>query len=332
MKQSITKQLLLMLLVLALCNGTSIAANKRFKLELFGGLALLNPADLNTLPQYDQAYEEYFSVTRYNYYHNRYGQFFTFTEDKQGELKQIEQAPALGARLKYRLSGNWWLSLGFKYMKKEEISGFNYMFIVHSIDPDAVVFDMTSTITRRNDPYSLEVKSYSPMLGIHYQLGEDRFINLEGFITAGPVFGSTSYFKERLYHEIDQYGYWYQRSSSTYMEGNGTGIAAEVGLQINVRIFKGFRFFVEGSYAYQRTGKISGKGSSQTAYADVFSEGYINSSTWEGDWIMLTSQLEQDWGDLFMPFPANWLTFDNPTYFKLDLSGLQLRAGLSITF
>lgn len=336
MKHSIIKPLtiiILIILTIFIVTIPAMAANtKRFKLEIFGGLAFLNPKDFNTLPQYDRAYTQFFSTTQYNYFHNQFGQFYTFTQDKQGELKEIKQAPVLGARLKYRLNKNLWLSLGFQTMKKEELSGFNNTYIVHSIDPDAVVFDITSTITRRNDPYSLEIKAYSPMLGIHFQVGDDRFINLEAYLSGGPLFGTATYFREQLYHESDQWGYWYQNSISNYMDGKGTGIAAEVGLQINIRVFKGFRFFIEGNYAYRRISKISGESSIQTTYEDAFAESYTTSNSWQGDWVMVTSQIDREWGGLYMPFPSNQYDIYNPTYFKLDLSGLQLKAGLAIKF
>jgi hypothetical protein len=333
MKQAI---LLFIVLCLALCLCTApldaAGEKKRFKIEVYGGLALLNPADLNALPQYDQDLETYFSTARYAYYDNLYGDFFTVSGEITGELKKIKLAMPMGFRFKYRLSRRWWVSLGFKRMSKQQNSSVTHQYQVHSVDPDGLIFDETYTITRANDPYAIDAEGYAPLLGFHFTLGGSLAFNVEGFIAGGPLFGSVGHSKERVYRDSEQQGYVYENRNTYAMDGKGTGIAVEAGVRVNVRLTRGVHLFLEGAYAYQRVNKISGGGSSETFFTDIHSSGYTISDSWEGEWQMLYPERDEDWGEWLSQFPSNLYALENADLFELDLSGFQLTAGISFTF
>jgi hypothetical protein len=302
---------------------------KKFQIEFYGGFSLLNPVDLNRRVEYDHSYEQFFTEDRYRYYHSLYGNYFTYSGQREGEFKKIKHALPMGIRIKYCLNSSISISFGFKYLSKEQNSRVTHRYDVRSVNPDAVYFYDEFSSTRENAPYTLSVSGYAPLVGIHYKVGRNRSINFEGYVTAGPLFAACRFARQRYYRLENSYGYWYEQSLTYEIEGKGTGIVLDAGVRVNIEVIKNIDLFIEGGYSYQRAGSISGPGRSETGYIDVNSSGYTESGSWEGTWAIISGSLDREWGVQPYRFPGSEYGTRGLSDFSLNLSGFQLRAGVS---
>jgi len=303
---------------------------KKFQIEVYGGFSLLNPVDLNRRAEYDHSYEQYFTEDRYSYYHSLYGNFVTYSGQREGEFKKIKHALPMGVRIKYCLNPSISVSFGFKYLSKEQNSQVTHRYDVRTVNPDALHFyDEFSSIIE-NAPYTLSVTGYAPLVGIHYKVGRNRLVNFESYVTAGPLFASCRFARQRYFRQSNAYGYWYERNLFYEIEGKGTGIALDAGVRVNIEVIKNIDLFVEGGYSYQRVGNISGPGRSETGYTDLNSVGYTESLSWEGTWAVVSSSFSNEWGELPYQFPSNEYGTQGLSDFSLNLSGFQLRVGVSL--
>jgi hypothetical protein len=309
--------------------GASQESGGRLQIEIFGGFSTLNPKDLNGRAEYDRLYEDFYTELRYGYYHNIYGNFVTYSGTVDGEFNEIKQALPVGLRLKYELSPALSVSLGFKYLSSRKDSQVTYQYDVRLVEPDAVQFYDEFTLFQENSPYSISVKAYVPMVGVHYRLGKIRFLNLEAFLAAGPMFASCEFMRRRYSSSLDSYEYLTEVDSSMEMIGKGTGLAVEAGLQLNLRLVKHVYLLIEGGYAYQLAWNIKGPGSAETTTRDSNMTGYTDSTAWDGQWTMDEGCLENEWGRFPYSYPTGQPGTGYRSDFNLNLSGAQVRLGLS---
>jgi len=309
--------------------GASQGDGKKLQVELFGGFCTLNPKDLNGRPEYDRLYEDFYTELRYSYYHDIYGNLVTYSGSVDGEFNEIKQALPVGLRLKYELTPALSVSLGFKYLSSRRDSQVTYQYDVRLVEPDAVQFFDEFTLLQENSPYSISAKAYVPMVGLHYRIGKIRFLNLEVFLAAGPMFARCEFMRRRYASSLDSYEYQTEADSSLEMTGKGTGLALEAGIQVNLKLAKNVYLLVEGGYAYQMAWSIAGPGSSETTTRDSNMEGYTDSASWDGQWTMDEGYLENEWGRFSYSYPTGQPGTGNRSDFNLNLSGAQVKLGLS---
>jgi hypothetical protein len=301
----------------------------KFQVELFGGFSTLTPKDLNGRMQYDRLYEDFYTELRYSYYRGIYGNFVSYSGRVDGEFNEIKRALPVGLRLKFKLNQALSVSLGFKYLSDKQDSQVAYEYDVRLVAPDAVQFYDEFTVFQENDPYSISVRAYVPMVGLHYRLGKIRFLNLEAYLAAGPLFARCEFRRHRYASSLDSYDFQTEVDSSLEMTGKGTGLALEAGLQVNVKLVKNVYLLVEGGYAYQMAWSITGPGSSETTTRDSNMAGYTDSASWDGPWTMVEGSLANEWGQYPYAYPTSQPRTGDAQEFRLDLSGAQVRLGLS---
>ncbi len=321
--------LLLGLILVAPAPGAAREDGNAFRIELFGGYSQLNLADLNRRVEYDQRYESYHTEERYAYYHAAFGNFVTYSGRMDGEFNRINGALPIGIRLRYDVNPTLAVSVGFKYLSSERESSVAHRYDIRITNPDGFQFYDAFSMTVDNDPYSLSVVAYIPMVGIHYKVGKIKAIDLEAYLAAGPVFARCDFMQQRLSTTVDAYEYTTEQSLSHEMEGKGMGLALDAGLQMNIRMFDRFHLLLEGGYALQNVWNISGPGSAETGYQDSNSIGFTESSAWEGPWAMVQGSLNREWGDFAYSYPTNQYGTEGLSDFRLDLSGFQIRMGIS---
>ena len=179
-------------------------------------------------------------------------------------------------------------------------------------------------------PFSLSAKGHGPLVGVHLLKTLSDFAGLEVFLAGGPLF------VEARYEQHQTYDWWfdagggetpvYQSDARRVEEGDGTGLALEVGGQLSFRIYKGWGLFLEAAYAYQKAG-LSGSGRETRDGA---------TESWEGDWQVRQDEIVTQWGSRSLEFPTAFPD-DGPDSgavrdFDLDLSGFQLRLGVLFRF
>jgi hypothetical protein len=301
----------------------------KLQIELYGGYSLLNPWDLNQRAGFDLIYDEFNTLWKYRYYHSLLGDNFTYSGQLEAEYKKIKNAIPLGLRIRYSMTPSLSVSIGFKYLSKREESRSGYHFDVRSLNPDDVFYYNEFSITKEISPYSLFVKAYIPMVGIHYKIKSNRFLNFEAYFTFGPVFAECGFAKQQHYRDSNSYGYWYEQDDSYDIKGKGTGAAVDTGIRMNINVVKNIDLFIECGYALQGAINISGPGSIESVFNEVNSSGYSESNSWEGTWAVIGYEFNRPWGYLYHGYPSNEYPAEDYMKFKLDLSGFQIRMGIS---
>jgi hypothetical protein len=296
----------------------------RFQVELYGGIIFLNPEDLNLFVSHDKSMQEFFYDSYFDYLVAA-DQIRSWTKNQGEERKEVRRSYPIGGRLKYFISETIALSLGFKYQTT-----------THSMDLDYQYFRNELSNERYNEsirysPYSLSAKAYIPTLGVHLLKKLNNSFVLEGFLCGGPMFADCRYFSDWSYEWVTEgQGYRYvtfNRTGVLEEEGSGTGISLDLGGRFSYPIVSSFEIFLEASYAYQVVKSISGPGREEM-------DG--RSATWDGRWGMKSEAVATAWGELETEFPTAYWPNDSEEDrirdFELDLSGFQLRLGLSFRF
>jgi hypothetical protein len=324
--------IIILLIFLFLLPGIGFAGSKdkKFRVELYGGLSALNPADLNARPGYTQAYEDFNYLDSYISDAARLGELFRFTYEMTGELKKIPNARQVGGRVTYNLSSGWGLSLGFRFLEQSRSSEVSYYYEAEGVRPDSVFLSADFERTREYGPYALSAKGYAPLLGVHYcwfgrSLGSR--VSMESYLEAGPLFASCR-FEERLRSRYeDSSGYWESRETFYAIEGSGVGVSIEAGIRINMKLYRAVGFFIEGGYTLQKVRDVSGQGIYERTYDDSNAEVNTTAVTWDGTWVMVPASF-----DTSIRYPASEYSEGQYEKFILDLSGFQARVGISWKF
>jgi hypothetical protein len=292
---------------------------KKFQIELYGGFSTMNPADLNLRAEGEEQDENFFYQDYYDYLKNY--NLISYSIISTGEFKNITNAIPYGFRLKYFLNRSIAISLGLKYLSRNQVSHISNQF---QLQYNIGEYREKSEYS----PFTLTAKALTPMLGVHFTKHISDFIALGGYLMGGPLWAECSYGFERHRERISGNSNLSFPSPDWSLEekGTGTGFTLEAGIQISKQMWKNIHLFLEGGYAYQVVKKLSGPGNE--TYGRV-------TSSWEGDWGIKEFNITRDWGSLDYPFPTNyWETAGEVKLrdFKLDLSGFQLRMGFSYRF
>jgi hypothetical protein len=292
---------------------------KSFGIEIFGGLSLIDPADLNMRPEMDLQYENLFRDNYYMYLVNT-GIYEQATKLDGGEFKSINKAMPLGLRLRYYLSESLALSIGFSYIWQTQSSEFTNHFLLSR-------GGQTYQEKYIYSPYTLTVRGYIPSIGLHFNRKINNSIGTEAGITVGPMFStcglSFDYHREwmtadgMLLHEYKFY--------SLKENGSGFGIALEANIRLDVRLFKFINPYIQVGYAYRKAEDFSGRG-----YRRDEGDTYW----WDDEWGMKVYQEYRSYGSIDTLIPSNEWTDYRPRArdFVLDLSGFQAVAGFLFRF
>lgn len=287
---------------------------KRFQIEITGGLASVNPSDLNLRADYDRQY-----LVRQKEY---YSYYFPAVEQGVGvsDFRKIKSTFPFGFRFKYRISRAFSLSLGFKYFSKSETSEANARF--HDMSTQSYSLDFSYS------PYTLSISGFAPLLGVHFLIKTMNFLDFELFLSGGPLFAKCRYLigDTRLYSRSNSV---YRAQETSYeIDGKSTGISLNTGARIYAGIIGNLKFFCEGGYSYQKAKNLQGQGKFiYYRYVDPSRKEIFGESDWEGFWGIKETQE-------YAPLPSNeWEKNDQRVSdFNLDLSGLFFHIGFSFDF
>jgi hypothetical protein len=297
---------------------------ERFQVELFGGFSTLNPADLNLRAQHDEEFIKFNYDDRYAF-EKEYGNIVSYTKEMEGKFVRIKHAMPPGFRLKYFLNQSIAISLGFEYISRNKSSDIRIQYTI----VDSILGQYIEE--REISPFTLSTEGYIPSIGIHYEKKITPSIGIEGFLTGGPLFANCSYFLDYRSTPIAGETPIIELAGWGELEekGKGTGVALNGGIRINVDLGRNFGVFLEGGYAFQVVNKLSGPGNHVYNYV---------TREWEGVWEIKEIFVERAWGNIYYQLPSNyWEKESEDKYykirdFKLDLSGFQIKIGISYRF
>jgi hypothetical protein len=305
-------------------NDDEIIRPKKLQIELYGGYTTLNPSDLNLFVSYDNGIQT-FSYDAYLDYLQTNSQIQSWAKIQDRERQKIKKAFPFGARLKYRLNQTIAVSLGFTYLTSRHESDIELQYTRNEFSNEQYDEELMYS------PYSLSAKAYIPTIGIHIMKEIKNTLTVEGYLTGGPMFAKCYYMSDWSYEwwiqGTDYRWLTFQSSGMLEEKGSGTGIALDVGCRLAYPLFKNLGIFLEGGYSYQVAKNISGGGK------EVKED---STETWDGRWGIKSEKMTAPWGELELELPTNYWPDDTDEGkicdFELDLSGFQLRLGLSFRF
>ena len=304
----------------------------RLQLEVYGGISLQNPGDLNMIVDHDNTLQNLLYDAYYDHLMNT-SQIVSWSKEGGGELKKIKHGFPLGARIRYGLNHAIDLSLGIKYFFNQQDQSFSEDYI-HT---DA--WGVTYVNERRISSYALSVKGLVPMVGIHFRKALGSTLGVEGYVSGGPLIGQCRHYVNRSERWVIQWN----RDNHTELpehgrilelEGRGTGISVEAGGRLDFILSPRCGVFVEAGYALQTVRKISGSGKETILAPGTGTGGHQNQ--WEGEWGIIEETILTDWGSSTLSCPTNFWENGRSDQrigdFELNLSGMQLKAGFYYRF
>jgi len=298
--------------------GAGPERQKRFQLELSLGLQAVDPVDLNLAADADER-AQYLLYDRHLEYLRNGGQIRSWSSTAEGRRGRVEAGLLLEPRLKYRLNGSLSLSAGLRFLSGGGASDLLYEFTRVLPSGDRYVETLTYS------PYRLSVRGYWPSLGVHWGRRLGRALRLEGYAAAGPLLASVSYRSAWTYAwDMVGDGYsWpvFRDSGERAEKGSGTGAGLECGAHVAWALGPRLSLFLAGGYSWQRVNSLSGSGRETRAGGE---------ESWSGEWRLRNETVATPWETLAVRYPTcRPQAGGGDAPFRLDLSGWQLRGGIS---
>jgi hypothetical protein len=306
-------------------DGGGASSPHRWRLEFSGGLAAVDPVDLNLRGTYDRMNSEFY-VNDYMAYRVSRGEIASFTRTNEGGgIRPLQRTVPFEFRIRRRLTRWLDVSVGLSVLSGSRHSSFLDHYEVTEIGGG------TTSYLDGFDDYTLAVRGYLPAVGIHMGGPLSRSLRLEVSLSGGPLFAECRYglhYESMVPSPGDDGPKDVLQNGSIEERGRGTAAAFGLGLKADYLVTQRAGLFVEGGYAFQSVRGISGPGTrSDTGLRD----------TWEGEWAMKQMVQTEPWGTGRFLWPSNaWEMFGGEWWrardFKLDLSGFQARIGVFVRF
>jgi len=290
----------------------------RWRIELAAGFLAADPDDLNLAADAEEL-AQYLLYDGHLEHLRNSGQIRSWSADAQGDWTRVGMNLIVEPRLSCRLGGGFSLSAGVRFLRGGGESDLSFVFTRFLNSGDRYVE------TLGYSPYHLSVKGYWPSLGIQWGRRLGRASRLEGYAAAGPLLASVSY-RSAWTYAWDMVGNNYawpvfRDSGEREEEGSGTGAGLECGARIAWELGPSLSLFLAGGYSWQRVSSLSGSGREIRNGAE---------ESWSGKWLLRSETLATPWETLAVRYPTcrpQGGADDAP--FRLDLSGWQLRGGIS---
>lgn len=288
-----------------------------FRLELYGGWSAIDPEDLNGALDAEKAINQ-FQYGEYYEYLLGIGYIDAYSFSRTGDYMKLTSLMPLGLRVKAQVSPSLALSLGCRYFQNTNS---------FSLTEEYTVFEnsgATSLDTISYTPLELYVRGVGVHAGIH--LGRDigRLFRVEGYIAAGPVWATCGFAYDWSWRQqFGESGVTIPLDFSRHLEGSGSGLSLEGGLQVHLRLSRRVNLFAQGAYTQRSVTNLSGPGG-QTMYGNV--------EEWEGEIGLIGETHREPWGTReFLVLNNNWRDQEQlkKRNMKLNLSGFSLSFGFS---
>ena len=290
---------------------TVLKGKEKVQIELYGGIAFINPKDFNLISKAEQQYNEIYFIERLRGY-NGY-----FVND----FPEIREAIPGGIRFRYHLSEKLSFSLAAEGFFQKKSQAFEGSFYYSSTAAE--------NHTKKYDPYQLRLSGYAVLGGIHYRMPVGKKTDIEAGAAAGWARADMDFSSRWSYsasYQGNNVTYYSVEDSILEGDGSGNGFMGQAMLRLNRMLGKRVGFFVETAYSYCRIKSIEGSGRE-------IRTGIPGETTWEGVWGIKKEEIRLLWANADVSVPTNywgeWTASQRVRDFVLDLSGFRLVFGIS---
>jgi|GEM_PF-1057389 len=311
-----------------------------FRIEASGGWIGVNPGDLDRVVDYENAYVKFSFLDRYAYYDGLYGDAYSAQFAYKGSQKflPLRSGTPLQVALRYPASPTLGLSLGLRHFRGVQASGVA-LDVTVSDGREGSELPGASLAGYANDDLTLSVETWMPFLAANFGWDLLKFLRTEIVVLGGPIFGDLRVWNER-HESVTSGGETVSLSSrSQEITGTETTLAVELAARLEIKIFPFLHVYGQAGYSFKTFNDIHGLNSirvaaelptpSQTVYSQTGPWG-VRLTEWEAAWGKfsasgLTTSFGTDWSEVLFTHNAYGTA---PA--EVNLSGLQLQAGLSI--
>ncbi|MBN2207144.1 MAG: hypothetical protein JW742_07055 [Candidatus Aminicenantes bacterium] len=291
-----------------------------FGLEIYGGLARVKLEQFNSLARYEDAYQKFFYLDRYDFL---YGADATATRTGDRPVRPLEQVWPFGVRLKYRASPTLTIAVGLQRVNGSRRSTAGL--VVTAPDGSGSEYSLPA--------FRLAASAWIPELQVQLGWNLPSAFRFEAFIGGGPMFAECRTTIERHDADIDALGRRSETVTTLDMSGRNTGICGELGLRLRFSPLKRLGLFAEGGFAFRQASRPKGFGTLRTETRAPGSEPAVRSESWDDkSWGLIRYAYYRYWGRLSgvrAGIDYQVTPWSSPGSFYLDLSGFQLKAGVS---
>jgi hypothetical protein len=301
------------------------AGGPGWRIELVGGLAAVDPSDLNMRGTFDRMFSEFYGNDFMAYLVSQ-GEIASFTRTTEGGgFRPLGKSVPFELRLRRRLARWLDVSLGLTRFAGSQRSSFVDHYVVTEVGGG------TSNYTDSFDDYTVSVRGYLPAVGVHIGGTIGPAMRLEGSFSCGPLFAEcryASHYESNLPEPGADGPVDVLEDGTLEEKGKGVGPAFRIALKADYLLTHRTGVFIEGGYAFQTVRGLSGSGTrSLTGSRD----------TWEGEWGIKQQITVEPWGTGRFLWPSNgWELFGGDWWrardFTLDLSGFQAKVGFFFRF
>jgi hypothetical protein len=291
----------------------------RWRIDIFGGAAGMNPSDLNLRTTIEEDLINFNLNTKYSYL-RQIGEVTFFTSDIEGDLRPLRISIPWGFRLRRTLNDWLAVSVGLSGFWGSRVSSYKHsVSVVEAIGRQYIYFVNLTDFT-------LAAKGLVPAVGLHLGKNLNPRLRLEAHVGGGPVFAECRYSVSSEEAPTSDLGEYYETPYNGHLEeiGRGTGLALSAGASIFFSLGPRLGLFLDVGYAWQTITKVTGPGFNEN------NEGTLN---WDDTWAIKFFSKDRDWGSLSFIYPSNYWPEEQDSNrvrpFKLDLSGTQVRIGFS---
>jgi hypothetical protein len=305
--------------VLALLASAAVqtaAAADRVRVDVYGGLMLMNPRDLNLFGRAEEQYNYILFQERligwtYGYFPN--------------DFPKLTKALPAGLRLRYGLNKKLDLSVEVEAFHEVQDARLSGTFVYDG--------DYTWTESKAYDPFRLGIRALSVLGGVQYRIKAGRSTEIEVGAAAGWAWASFDFLSSwTAALDVVSGGETVNSSvDGATLEGDGKGSApaAKLMVRLNRDLGRRWGFFVETAASYCRIRSPEGGG--REAILDVPGE-----TVWNGVWAVKREEIDLPYDSAAVLVPTNywegWVAGQRERDFVLDISGLRLVAGVYVRF
>lgn len=337
------KHLCLLILLCALISGAAADSpnhpaptEKKFSLELFGGLGFVQPDHLNAWVNSSAVYLNFITEQQYQGLQQLPGARVRIRGGINGDFETIKAVLHSGFRLRFALNPSLALSAGARWMTQKEQSRVIADYEISGVTPGGMNFQQDFIKSFEYPSTRIFAQGFAPMLGVHYRPLRSQRLIFELFASAGAFWASCDMdFLEISRTSFRDAGdhYWDERDAYNRVQGDGVGLALESGARVEFRPASWLGIFVESAYGYFKVKNLSGRETYRYRRMDKNGAQDVQEFIFDGELGLREQRGVYAWGSYSVRFPSVIGRSSAPySDFILDLSGIRLSAGLSLLF
>lgn len=311
--------------------GQAKEKTRSLRLEIIGGIAAIRPHDLNLLADYYNAHPLFFYTRQYDYLRAQYGSLFSYSLNRSGDaqLKSIRRGFPWGIRLRYSLSRTFSLSLGLEHLEANCLSSTSLRYQIEDRS-GGLIQTFPREFTAGYPDFFMGVSAWIPHAGLHLTKPLGKNWQAVGSLSAGPMLAHCRSVLETDFRYLYDSGYHSENHYLLEMKGKGTGWAVELSAELRRQLSRRCSLLLATGYAWRRAARIEGAGRDQSLNLDSNAIQDLVENSWQGRWRKKDAFVQRNWGQFTESIYGNYFSAGEAAdNFVLDLSGLQLKVGLS---